>query len=211
MLLALVFAAAFHVQMDSNAASSFPLMSRFGAVTVDLYPRGFRVTTVWLRAFAINGDGNQITIENPVSRTYTKRPMSAIGDIVRIVGGKPLREGAPRSVEIITGNVGRLPARRYRLIYGSNDFIDIWTTASLGSNPAFRSFAEEIVKAVAPDAVPVLRKIPDTPVYVEVNVGDYRKLAMLRPRSVVFSSAGEAKALRVSSWMFPAPFDTIFK
>lgn len=209
-MLALVLAAAFHLQLQSNAAESFPLMKRFGAITIDIYPKGFRATSIWLRGFAINGQ-NAITIENPISRTYTKQPMSGIGDMVRFIGGKPVVGAAPIAVQITTGNVGKLPSRRYRLIYAKNDYVDVWTTSALGPVPAFRSAVDEIVRAVAPGSIAVLRKIPDTPVYVEFNMGPHRKVAMVRTIRVAANTAGEADALRVSPWMFPAPFGSIVK
>jgi hypothetical protein len=212
MFLALVLAAsqAFHLQLESNTASAFPLMKRFGTISIDVYPRGFRAKTIWLRGFAINGQ-NTITIENPVSRTYVKKPMSALGDVVRFIHPEPLDSGAPRSVQTIIGKVGRLPARRYRLVYGPNDYVDIWTSNSIGPAPALRAAIEEVVAAIAPGSRAILRTIPDTPVYVEMNMGEYRKLPVLTTRGVAFNSTGESEALRVSPWMFPAPFDTIFK
>lgn len=209
-MLALILAAAFHLQLQSNAAESFPLMKRFGAITIDIYPRGFRAKSVWLRGFAINGQ-NAITIENPISRTYAKQPMSSIGDMVRFIGGKPVQAAAPVDVQITTGNVGKLPSRRYRLIYAKNEYVDVWTTNALGGAPAFRAAVDEVVRAIAPGSAAVLRRIPGTPVYVELNMGEHRKFAIVRTAGVFRSAAGEAEALRVSPWMFPAPFGTIFK
>lgn len=205
-----VAATAFHVQLESNAASSFPLMKRFGAITIDVYPRGFRAKTIWLRGFALNGEGT-ITIENPVSRTYTREPVSYLGDIVRFVSTRPISVGTPKGIDITAGNVGKLAARRYRLRYERGDYIDVWTTAALGPTAAYRSCVDELILALSPTSGALLRNIRDTPILVELNIGPYRKLAILRPTSVVFNSAGEAEALRVSKWMIPAPFGTIFK
>ena len=209
-LFALAVARPFHAQMTSNAAQTFPIVARFGAITVDLYPRGFRATSIWLRGFAINGQ-HEITVENPLTRTYTTMPPSGIGDIVRFVAGRTLNLGAPQSVVVSAGNVGQLPSHRYRLVYGPDDFIDVWTTAALGPAPAFREVVDELVRAMSPESAAVLRRVPDTPIYIEANVGPYRKLAILKVSSVVYNSAGEADALHVSPWMFRAPFDTIFK
>lgn len=200
----------FHADLTSNAAATFPMMARFGTVTIDLYPRGFRAKSIWLRGFAINGQ-HEMTVENPLSRTYTRMPMSGIGDIVRFVAGRTLNLGAPQSVVVSSGNVGRLASHRYRLVYGPDDFIDVWTTTAIGPAPAFRECVDEMVRAMSPASARVLREVPDTPIYVELNIGKYRKLPILKPSSVVFNSTGEMDALRVSPWMFPAPFGTIFK
>ena len=199
----------FHLQLESNAAAAFPLIQRFGTARIDVYPAGFRVNTLWLRGFS--RDPRRITIENSVSRTYVAKPMSEVGVIARTIGGHPISAAPPRSMHITAGSVGRLAARRFRLIYGEDDFIDVWTTSTLGSTPQFRAFVDEIVAAVSPASTGVLRSIPGTPLYVELNTGSYRKVAVLQVRAVVFNRTGESEALRVSPWMFPAPFGTIFK
>lgn len=178
-------------------------------MAVDVYPGGFRVKTIWLRGFSRNPQ--RITIENPITRTWVDMPMSELGSIVRAIGGHPLATGAPRKVEVTAGQVRGLSARRFRLLYGRDEYIDVWTTTALGPTPQFRAFAEEIVRSISPPAAGVLRSIPGTPVYVELNMGEYRKTVVLRSRRVVYNSRGESEALRVSPFMFPAPFGTIFK
>lgn len=203
----------FHVLLESNAAataSSFPLIQRLGTTTVDLYPAGFRVKTVWLRGFSRNGS-KRFTVENPVSRTYVTMPTSDTGSIVRALGGRPLEAGPPSKVEVMPGTVRGLAARRFRLFYGANEFIDVWTTSALGPTPEYRAFVDAMVRAIAPKSAAVLKSVPGTPLYVELNIGEHRKVAVLRPRSVVYNRAGEAEALKISSWMFAAPFGTIFK
>jgi hypothetical protein len=208
-LLAATPARPFHVQLESNAAASFPLMKRLGGVTIDLYPAGFRVKTVWLRGFSRNGTKN-FTVENPVSRTYVVMPTSDAGSIVRALGGKPIRSSPPGKIVVSSGTVRGLAARRFRLVYEGSEYIDVWTTNALGATPEYRAFVEALVRSIAPASASMLKSIPGTPIYVELNVGEHRKLAVLRPRSVAFSRAGESDALRVSPFMFPAPFGTIF-
>jgi hypothetical protein len=210
MIPVLLLAAAMHVQLVSNAAENFPVISRFGTITIDVYPRGFRAKSVWLRGYAINGSPT-ITIENPLSRTYVKRPPSALGELARFVTRRPLNFGAPINVTITGGNVGKLPARRYRVFYAANDYVDVWTTNAMGPQPALRACVDELLLALVPASMPVWRKIPDTPVLVELNVGPHRKVSILRPQSVSTDVRGEAEALKVSSWMIEAPFDSIFK
>lgn len=199
----------FHLRLESNAAAAFPLMKRFGAITADLYPAGFRVNTIWLRGFTRNP--RTITIENPLSRTYAERPMGVIGDIVRLVGGRSTAIDAPRSLQVTTGRVAGLASHRYRLIYDRTNFVDVWTTTALGPTAAFRAFADELVRAISPRSAAVLRTISGTPLYVELNSDTHRKLPVLYPKRIVWNASGEAEALRVSPWMFPAPFGAIFK
>src|SRR5438093_3054702 len=97
----------FHLQLDSNAAATFPLLRRFGLVTFDLFPSGFRMKSVWLRAFSRNGS-RTITIENPLTRTYVEKPMTDVGAIARSLGAFRVG-GAPQRVETISGKVGGLP------------------------------------------------------------------------------------------------------
>jgi hypothetical protein len=210
MIPALLLAAAMHVQLASNAAESFPVISRFGEITIDIYPRGFRAKSVWLRGFAVNGQP-MVTIENPVTRTYIKRPPSVLGEIARFVTRRPLNVGAPASVTITAGNVGKLPARRYRVFYAPNDYVDVWTTNAIGPAPALRACVDELLRALVPASMPVWRKIPDVPILVELNLGPHRKVVILKPQSVVLNTTGEAEALRVSPWMIEAPFDSVFK
>ena len=199
----------FHLRLESNVAAAFPLMKRFGTITIDVYPAGFRATTIWLRAFSRNP--RTITLENPLSRTYVERPMSAIGDIVRFGAGRSTNIGAPRTVQVHKGKAAGLPSHRFRLIYDRTNFVDVWTTTALGPTPAFRAFAEELVRALSPRSAAVLRSVTGTPIYVELNSEEHRKLPVVVPKWIVWNAAGEAAALRVSPWMFPAPFGTIFK
>lgn len=202
----------FHVQLESDAASiaPFPLLRRLGVSTIDLYPGGFRVKTVWLRGFSRNGS-RTFTVENPVSRTYVTMPMTEVGGIVHSLGGRPVHADPPSKIQATSGTVRGLAAKRFRLIYSPDEFIDVWTTSALGGTPEYRAFMIELVRAISPSSASVVRAIPGTPLYIELNVGQYRKVVVLRPRSVVYKSTGEAEALRVSPFMFPAPFGTIFK
>lgn len=200
----------FHLQLESNAAAAFPLVKRFGRITIDIYPRGFRAKSIWLRGFALNGR-RDLTVENPFTRTYTVMPVTGIGDIVRFIGGKPINVGPPLRVDVSSGRVRALASRRFRFVYGANDFIDVWTTNAIGPAPAFRACIDDLVRTIAPPSAAVLQRVPDTPIYVELNIGKYRKLPILRPVGVVFNASGESDALRVGPWMFPAPFGSIFK
>ncbi len=200
----------FHVRLESNAAASFPLLRRFGTSTIDLFPAGFRVKTIWLRGFSRNGS-RTFTVENPVSRTYVVMPMSEVGGIVHALGGQPIDAVPPGRIQVMNGTVRGLPARRFRLLYGGDEFIDVWTTSALGATPEYRAFVIEIVRAISPPSAAVVKGIPGTPLYVEANVGKHRKVVVLRPRSVAYNRDGESDALRIGQFMFPAPFGTIFK
>ena len=179
-------------------------MGRFGTITGDLYSGGFRIKTLWLRGFSRNGS-RSVTVENPVTRTYTKMRMTEVRKLIRSLGGHPTSKAAPRRIDVSSGTVARIAAQRYRLVYDNDEFIDVWTTSTLGPTPEFRAFLDEFVIALYPQAAASFRAIPGTPIFVEVTMGRYRKLVIVRPLGLTFSRAGEDKALRVSPWMFPTP------
>ncbi len=152
-----------------------------------------------------------MTIENPLSRTYTDVPLSDLGRLVYTFGGRKIDAAGPRTIQVTPGSVRGLGARRFRLIYASNEFVDIWTTSALGPTPQFRTVVDRFAREISPKTAAALRAIPGTPLYVELNIGRYRKVAILFPKRIAFNRAGEEKSLRVSPFMFRAPFGTIFK
>ena len=199
----------FHLQIRTTTALSSPLLQRFGTISVDLYPHGFRIKTIWLRGFSRNGTG-RMTTENPITRTYVETPMSDVGRMILNLGGHPLKAGPPKRVEVTTGSVAHIAARRFRLHYDGDDYVDIWTTSAYPA-PAFRAFIDEFVRTLYPQSVATFRAIPGTPIYVALNMGKYDNTPVVWVNNTAFRSSEEATALRVGPWMFPAPFGTIFQ
>lgn len=58
----------------------------------------------------------------------------------------------------------------------------------------------------------VVRKIPGTPVYIELNFRGYDKVALLRLRRLTWNNDGETAALNLGNYYFKVPIlDTIWR
>jgi len=200
----------YHVQLEAYPAAAFPWLTKFGKVTLDVYPGGVRAETVWLNGFSKNGD-KIFTIENPYGRMYSEMPLSEIAPIVSKLAKTP-EAGAndnPPLLAPIAGTVRGVAASRYRLVYGPDAWIDVWTTATIPENPQLRALATEFVRSVAPGTAKVLNRIPGMPLYVELNFRRFKKLALLRMIKSDDDVSGEADALKRGMLYFKAPYDSI--
>ena len=75
-----------------------------------------------------------------------------------------------------------------------------------------RRIVTELVSAVSPRTGLLSRTIPGTPIYVELNFTHYKKLPLVRLKSLTFDNKGEAEALAVGSVYMKAPLlDQIWK
>ncbi len=207
-LLALPLFAAqpYHLQLEANPAAPFPFLSRFGTVTIDVYGGGVRAETIWLNGFSRNG-GQAVTVENPLGRMYTDLPLPEIAKLVRKLGGSslgPLSGPPERVTAAVAGKVRGIDAERYRLVYGPQAWIDVWTTKAVPDNPQFRAIANEFVAGVSPPAAEIARRLPGTPIYVELNFRRFHKLPLLRLKSLSFENKGESDALSVGMLYFKA-------
>lgn len=204
----------YHLQLEANPAAPFPFLGRFGTVTIDVYSGGVRAETIWLNGFSRNG-ARAVTVENPFGRMYTDLPLQEITTIVRKLGGSSLGplSGPPEKVSApVAGKVRGLEAARYRLMYGPQAWIDVWTTRAIPDNPQFRAIVMEFVAGVSPPAAEIARALPGVPIYVELNFRRFHKLPLLRLKSLSFESKGEAEALRVGTLYFKAPLlDELWK
>jgi hypothetical protein len=204
----------YHLQLEANPAAPFPFLGRFGTVTIDVYRGGVRARTFWLNGFSRNG-GQAVTVENPLGRMYTDLPLAEIANMVRKLGGSSLGplSGPPESVAAaVAGKVRGLDAQRYRLVYGPQAWIDVWTTKAVPDNPQFRAIANEFVAGVSPPAAQIARNLPGMPVYVELNFRRFHKLPLLRLKSLSFENKGESDALSVGTLYFKAPLlDALWK
>ena len=110
------------------------------------------------------------------------------------------------------GNVKGIPARRYRLIYGPEAWIDVWTTDTIPENPQLRAVINEFVRGVSPATAPVINKLHGMPLYVELNFRRYKKLPLVRLKNITWSNEGQDAALKVGALYFKAPLlDSIWK
>ncbi len=197
----------YHLRLEASPSAAFPFLSKFGTVQIHVYGGGVRAETLWLNGFSRNSS-RTLTVENPLGRMYTELPIAEISSLVRKLGGSSLGpiSGPPEKVTApVGGKVGGLDASRYRLYYGPQAWIDIWTTATIPQNPQFRAIALAFVEGISPPAADIAKRLPGTPVYVELNFRRFKKVPLLQLKSYTHENAGEADALSVGSIYFRAP------
>lgn len=202
----------YHLTLEANPAAPFPFLSKFGNVTIEVYPKGVRAESLWLRGFSRNG-APFVTVEDPLNRTYSDIALTEIVSTLHQLSG-PIPEtlaAAPESIVVTSGTVHGIAARRYRLMYGAAAFIDVWTTTALGDAPQYRALVDQFVGGLSPGTAASMRKITGVPVYVELNFRRFRKVVILRVKNIAFDAKGEDDALNVSSFMFRAPFGNVIK
>jgi hypothetical protein len=201
----------YHLTLEATPAAAFPFLSKFGTVTLHLYGGGVRAETFWLNGFSRNASPN-ITVENPYGRMYTEVPVTNVGSIVAKLAGSDLRSVNPSLATPTAGRVGELPATRYRLIFGPQAYIDIWATHAIPENTQFRNIVAQFVGGISPGTATLAKTIPGTPIYVEMNFRRFKKLPLLRLKSLAYDDSGEADALKVSSFMLHASvLDNLWK
>jgi hypothetical protein len=201
----------YHIQLEVNIAAPFPFLSKFGTVTLHVYPAGVRADTLWLYGFTRNG-ASTVTVENPYGRMYTYVTMSEITNMLHKTPTEELSAVPHSIVPPISGKVRGIPARRYRLLYGPEAWIDIWTTEVVPENPQLRTLVDAFVRGISPSTADSLKLVPGTPLYVELNFRRYKKLPLIRLKSFSRSSAGQEDALKVGALYFKAPLlDSLLK
>ena len=203
----------YHIQLEANTAAPFPFMSKFGTITVHVYPAGVHADSIWLTGFSRLGTPT-VTIQNPLARMYTTMPVSEITTMIRRTtrGDEALGTTPPPIERPVSGNVRGIAARRYRLVYGPEAWIDVWTTNVIPENPQLRSIVDAFVRGVSPATAESWRSIPGTPLYVELNFSHYKKLPLIRMKSFEMNNLGQEDALKVGSFYFKAPMiDAIFR
>lgn len=219
LLLLLVFGASlhaaqpkpYHIELEANPAAPFPFLGKFGTVTLHVYPAGVRAETFWLNGFTRNGTG-AVTVENPLGRMYTEVPLSQISSTLHKLSTSGVESAAPGEITQSTGTVKGIAARRYRLTYGPEAWIDVWTTDTIPENPQLRAVINEFVRGVSPATAAVINNLRGMPLYVELNFRRYKKLPLVRLKTITWSSEGQDAALKVGALYFKAPLlDSIWK
>jgi hypothetical protein len=201
----------YHLELEANPAAPFPFLGKFGTITLHVYPAGVRAETLWLNGFSRNG-APAVTVENPLGRMYTDVPLAQISSALRKLSTSGVEKAAPGAVTTMDGAVKGIAARRYRLSYGPEAWIDIWTTTTIPENAQFRAVVTEFVRGISPPTAAAMNAIHGTPLYVELNFRRYKKLPLVRMKSFAWTSAGQDDALKVGSLYFKAPFlDSIWK
>jgi len=195
----------YHLVLEANPGAPFPFLGKFGAITLHVYPGGVRAETFLLNGFSRNG-ASTITVENPLTRMYTKEPVANIAATLQTLGRVDVDTLAmPSRAPELGGKVGNVSATRYRLVYGAQAWIDVWTTTAIPPNPQFRAIVDQVVRGIAPGTAAAMRAIPGTPLYVELNFRRFHQLPLLRLESLAMNNAGEDEALKVGTLYFPAP------
>jgi hypothetical protein len=206
----------YRLDLVARPTAPFPFLKRFGSINLSLYPGGVRGESLFLSGFSRSGSPT-ITVENPISRMYGDLPIGQVGTILRRLGGSsgavmPELYEFPIDPAVISGKVNGIRARRFRVVLGPEAWIDVWTTTEIPENRQFRVVAEQALEAISPSTVNVARKIPGTPVYIEMQTRRFRKLAILEPVRLTRGTAAEESAkLSVRSFMVGVPVLRLFE
>lgn len=204
-------AAEYHIELEASPGASFPFLSNFGAVDIHVYPAGVSVDSIWLDGFSKNGS-KLVTVMNPLARVYTEIPVSEISDLLAKISGSGQERSATGVISGATkGTVKGLVATRYRIQYGPEAWIDVWTTTQLPASAQFRNLAVEFVRGVAPGTAVIMNRLPGMPLYVELNFRRFKKVPILRLKAVSYTSEGQADALAVGRLYYKAPSASVWK
>lgn len=202
----------YHLELEAYPAAPFPYFKKFGTIDLHVYPGGVQAESFWLSGFS-RGGTKSVTIMNPVARMYTEMTLGEVTSMVNKVTSDDSLAALPPPVEGPTaGKVGSLRASRYRLVYGPEAWIDIWTTRDVPENAQLRAIVDSLVRGISPPTANVTRALPGTPVYVELNFRRFRKVPFLKLKRFTWNNSGENEALKVGSYYFRAPMvDAIWR
>jgi len=202
----------YHLRLEAYPAAPFPFLSRFGSMTIDLYPHGLRAETFWLNGFSTDG-ASALTVENPLNRSYSDLPLAEIAPDLQKLSTYGSHLSDPPVVKTpVKGMVHGIAALRYRFQYGPEAWLDLWTTDVVPENAQMRALQLEIVRGIAPATAAALRKVRGTPLYIELNFRRFKKLELLKVKSLTFDDKGESDALKPGTLYFKAPsWDMIWK
>jgi hypothetical protein len=202
---------AYHLEIEANPASPFPYLGKFGTVTLHVYPTGIRAETFWLSGFTRNG-ASTVTVENPLGRMYTEIPLTQLSATLRKLSTSGVENAAPAGITLMNGNVKGIPAHRHRLSYGPEAWIDVWTTDTIPENPQLRAVIMELVRGISPATAAAIGSIRGMPLYVELNFRRYKKVPLVRLKSMTWNSEGQDDALKTGMFYVKAPLlDAIWK
>jgi hypothetical protein len=201
----------YHLELEAYPASPFPSLSKFGTVTVHVYPGGVRAESFWLNGFTRKG-AKTVTVLNPLMRMYTDVPTTQITSIVAEGTGELAETSTPPILGPTRGRVGKLHASRYRLVYGPAAWIDVWTTSEIPENAQFRAVVDSLVRGLSEPTAAATRLIPGTPVYIELNFRRFHNVTFMKLKKLTWNNSGEADAMKVGSYYMRAPLlDAIWR
>jgi hypothetical protein len=143
---------------------------------------------------------------------YTDVPVAQISATLHKIATSGMEAAAPTATQITTGTVKGMAAHRYRLIYGPEAWIDVWTTDSIPENPQLRAIVNEFVSGISPATAASMNAIHGTPLYVELNFRRYKKIALVTMKNITWNTDGQDDALKIGTLYFKAPLlDSIWK
>ncbi|HXI11621.1 MAG TPA: hypothetical protein VNM92_03120 [Thermoanaerobaculia bacterium] len=202
-----VASGSYRLDLEANAAAPFPFLSKFGTVKIAAWPGGVRAETVWLNAFSKTGSPT-LTVMNPFARMYTDIPLRDIGSIVRKLKGDESSlvpdASFPMDPAVLPGTVRGIPATRHRMILGDS-FIDIWVTKAIPRNPQLEAIEHSFIRSISPGVADAVRKLPGTPIFVELNTRRFKKVTVLKLIAIQRPGEGEKEALQTGSFFMRAP------
>ena len=202
----------YHLELEAYPAAPFPWFSKFGTIDIHVYPHGVRAESMFLNGFSRAGT-KTLTMMNPIARMYADVPLSRITSMISEASTESdIAAGTPPVQTGVVGKIGGLPVARYRLVYGPEAWIDIWTTREVPENAQLRAVVDSLIRGVSVPTANVARTIPGTPLYVELNFRRFKKTPFLRLKKLTWNASGETDALKVGSYYFKAPLaDAIFR
>jgi len=192
----------YHLELEATPEAAFPYLSRFGNVDIDVYAGGVRADALWLNAFSRNG-AKSITVANPLGRMYVDVAIAEITDILaKMAGGDRLAGSQSGPLKLdpgVKGTVSGIPATRYRIVYGPTAWIDYWTTDVVPPNEQFRTIVHRLVAGISPGTAEAARKVPGTPVYVELNFRRFKKVPIVKFKKLSYTADDEEDDLTLGS------------
>jgi hypothetical protein len=187
----------YHLELEATPEAVFPYLGRFGNVELHVYAGGVRAEALWLDAFSRNG-AEAVTVMNPLGRMYVDVGLAEIAPILtRLAGaaGAVERNAAPALAKPLAGKVQGIAATRHRLVYGTDAWIDVWTTDVIPENAQMKRIVNQIVSGISPRTGEVASAISGTPVYVEMNFRRFKKVTLVRMKKLTHTADDEADAL----------------
>jgi len=183
----------YHLELEATPAAAFPYLGRFGKVELHVYVSGVRAEALWLNSFSKNGAA-AVTVANPLGRMYVDVPVNDIAPTLRKLAGGDAsveRGAVPSLGPKSRGKVSGIDATRHRLVYGPAAWIDIWTTDTVPENPQLHRIVQQLVAGISPATAKVAQRIPGTPLFVELNFRRFKKVVLLKVKSLTFDVSAD--------------------
>jgi hypothetical protein len=205
-LLAAAPARPYHLELEATPEAVFPYLGKFGTVDLHVSQGGVRGEALWLHGFSRNGAA-AVTVVTPLARMYVDVQAAEIPTILAKMAGNSAgveRRAKPKRGPTLRGKFKGIDATRHRLMYGTNAWIDVWTTDVIPPNPQYRTLVNRILSGISPGTAAVANQLPGTPVYVEANFRRFQKVPLVRLKKLTFAAEDEADALTLGRFLVRA-------